>query len=390
MSDLKKIDFMFELAFNKSLPDFYDQVQYKSDYEVLLNSASSEVPSLNDNIYMVYDVPSFLNVRTKTIYSNTGFKSVIQHKGYQINLDNYNDLEAYLKDRFGKSSLQLLRAGKKRLETCFDITYKMYYGNIDKDQYHHFFKKFYKMLELRASEKGIHNRNLPFWDLYTAKVYDMICSKEASLFVIYDGNQAINISLNMHVKNTVFLFISAYDVAYSKFRLGHTNWMMQLDWFLKNGIKRVDFSKGNVAYKKRWTNTEYDFNYHLFYNSSNMVLKLKALWIARRLQLLQTLRNKNINTYYYSLLDWFKTRNKSAKHPNYQLEDIDNLPNNNLLEPVLFREIESELPLKRIIYTALYLSFTHVKDLKVYRNLKKPHIYYLQSKMKVQKLILGK
>ncbi len=390
MSDLIKIDFMFELAFNKAIPDFYYEAKRKTDGEVLAYSQTNDFPDLSDKIYMVYDVPTSLKVPIKTSESFNAFKSVIQHKGYQINLEGYRDLKAYLKDRFGKSSLQLLRAGKKRLETCFDITYKMYYGSIDKEQYDQLFKSFYKMLELRASEKGIHNRNLQFWDLYTAKVYDMICSKEASLFVIYDGNRPINISLNMHVQNTVFLFISAYDIDYSKFRLGHTNWMKQLDWFLKNGVKLVDFSKGNVEYKKRWTNSEYDFEYHLFYNTSNIKVKLKALWIVRKLQLLQALRNKNINTLYYSLLDRFRGKNKYVGLPNYQLMDIDMLPSGNLLEPFLFRKKESETHLKRLIYTALYLTFTHVNDLKVYRNMENPNTFYLQSNVKVQKLIVKK
>ncbi len=40
--------------------------------------------------------------------------------------------------------------------------------------------------------------------------------------------------------------ITTYDIDYYKFRLGHTIWMMQLDWFLKINIKIVDFSKGNI------------------------------------------------------------------------------------------------------------------------------------------------
>lgn len=390
MSHLQKIDFMFELAFNKKLPDFYYQAQRKTDGQVLVSSQPNEFPDLKDEIYMIYDVPSVLKVNTKTLDTYTRLKSVIQHKGYCINLEGYNDLETYLKDRFGKSSLQLLRAGKKRLETCFNITSKMYFGSIDKEHYNELFKRFYQMLVLRATEKGIDNRNLKFWDLYTDKVYEMILNKQASLFVIYDDKQAINISLNMHVKNTVFLFISTYDIAYSKFRLGHTNWMMQLDWFLKNRIKLIDFSKGNVDYKKRWTNTEYDFEYHLFYNSSNVIMKMKVFWIVKKLLLKQSLRNKNINTYYYNALNWLKPNKKSIKIPKYKLIDQDSLPEKNTIEPVLFRENDVDLFLKRIINTRLYLSSVHVSDLKVYRELQNTHIYYLENQKEVQKLILEK
>jgi hypothetical protein len=340
---------------------------------------------------MVCDVPSFLNAKLKPLEASCGFKSIIQHKGYCFNLENYTDIETYIKDRFqSKKSRRVLRSGKKRLETCFDITYKIYFGSIDRDHYDQLFKRFYRLLELRAAEKGIDNRNLKIWEYYLSRVYDMIISKQASLFVIYDDDKAINISLHLHVKNTVFLYIAAYDIDYSKFRLGHTNILMILDWFIKNGIKLVDLSKGNVGYKKQWANIEYDFKYHLFYNSSNIMVKLIALWIAKKLQLKQSLRNKNVNTYYYNTLNWLKTNNKAIKIPKYQLVDHVKLPEKKTIEPVSFREYYDDLFLKRIIYTALYLSFTHVKDLNVYRELENTHIYYLESRKKVQKLMLGK
>ena len=304
------------------------------------------------------------------------------------NLRGYNDIETYLKDRFSRNSRQVFRSNKKRLETCFDISYNMYYGAISIEQYSKLFKQFYDMLKLRAKEKGINNRNLKHWSLYNSKVYDMILNKQASLFVIYDGDEAINISLNMHVKNTVFLFITTYNIDYSKFQLGHINWMMQIDWFIKNNIKTVDFSKGNIAYKKRWTNKEYDFEYHLFYNKSNFISKLNANWLLKKLQLKQTLRNLNINTYYYNLLAKLKGGNKFSKKTDYQLSALNLLPESKIMAPILFRSNPDVLHLKRIIYTYLYLSSLHVTDLEVYKDLQNGNIYYFKSPKEILKLIL--
>ena len=264
----------------------------------------------------------------------------------------------------------------------------MYHGAISKELYNKLFKQFYDMLKLRAKEKGINNKNLKHWSLYTSKVYDMILNKQASLFVIYDGDDAINVSLNMHVKNTVFLFITTYNIDYSKFRLGHTNWMMQIDWFIKNNIKTVDFSKGNIAYKKRWANNEYDFEYHLFYNKSNLIAKLKANWLLKKLQLKQTLRNLNINTYYYNFLAKLQGGNKFSKKTNYQLSALNLLPESETMAPILFRSNPDSLHLKRIIYTYLYLSSLHVNDLEVYKDLQNGNIYYFKSQKEILKLIL--
>ena len=73
---------------------------------------------------------------------------------------------------------------------------------------------------------------------------------------------------------------------------------------------------------------------------------------------------------------------------NYQLVDQIQLPEKNKLKPILFRDNDDYLILKRIIYTRWYLSSTHVSDLKVYRKLQNTHIYYLQNQKKVKKLIL--
>ena len=388
MRNIHEIDFMFEIAFNKTLPDFYDEAFQTLDDKILLTSDSEELPQLSNKIKMVYDVPSFLKVSKKNFKPSLGLKSVIQHKGYCINLRGYNDIETYLKDRFSRSSRQVFRSNKKRLETCFDISYNMYYGAISIEQYSKLFKQFYDMLKLRAKEKGINNRNLKHWSLYNSKVYDMILNKQASLFVIYDGDEAINISLNMHVKNTVFLFITTYNIDYSKFQLGHINWMMQIDWFIKNNIKTVDFSKGNIAYKKRWTNKEYDFEYHLFYNKSNFISKLNANWLLKKLQLKQTLRNLNINTYYYNLLAKLKGGNKFSKKTDYQLSALNLLPESKIMAPILFRSNPDVLHLKRIIYTYLYLSSLHVTDLEVYKDLQNGNIYYFKSPKEILKLIL--
>jgi len=388
MANTLEIDFMFEIAFNKTLPHFYDKAFQISDDNILLISKTKKKHPRLNKVHLVYDVPSYLKVTKKNFVPLLGFKSVQQHKGYYIDLNDYNTVESYLEGRFSKSSRQLLRAGKKRLETCFDISYKMYHGAIPKELYTKLFKQFYDMLKLRAKEKGINNKNLKHWSVYTSKVYDMILNKQASLFVIYDGDEAINISLNMHVKNTVFLFITTYNIDFSKFRLGHTNWMIQIDWFIKNNIKTVDFSKGNIAYKKRWANNEYDFEYHLFYNKSNLIAELKVNWLLKKLQLKQTLRNLNINTYYYNFLAKLQGGKEFSKKTNYQLSALNLLPEPETKAPILFRSNPDVLHLKRIIYTYLYLSSLHVTDLEVYKDLQNGNIYYFKSQKEILKLIL--
>lgn len=387
MKNSQDIDFMFEMAYNKQLPCFYESAHYNLD-SILLNTSIEKNAEVSDKIHKVIDIPSFLDVKKIKSQTSFDYKSVVQHNGYCIELKGYETLEEYLENRFSSGSRQLLRSAKKRLELCFDISHKVYYGDIDKDHYNILFLRFYEMLKRRAQEKGIENGNLNCWDFYTDSVYYMILNKKASLFVIYDGSEPINITLNLHVKNMVFLFMTAYNIDYSKFRIGHTNWMILLGWFIKNKISVVDFSKGNTNYKKRWANREYFFEYHLFYKTSNIKNRIKVMWISKTLLLKQKLRNININTYYYNLLKILKGNNARLKQPNYHLINQTLLPENKKLIPVLYRKRADYSFLRRIIYTYLYLSKMHVNQVEIYEELNSVGVFYISSKKEIVKLTI--
>jgi hypothetical protein len=385
---MRNIDFKFEIGFNKKLPSFYSCAFHNLCDQCFLKSEFRNELELSDKIEVVYDIPSYLDVKKRNLSPVTGFKSVIQHKGYCIDLNGYNSLESYLKDRFSSNSRQRLRRRKKRLESCFDISFEMYYGAIDKMHYDELFERFYVMLKYRAEEKGIENDNLKKWDFYTASVYKMILKKEASLFVIYDANKPINIGLNLHLKNTVFLFMSTYDLDYSVFRLGHTNWLLQLDWFIKNDFKLVDFSKGNVAYKKRWANKKYDYSYHLFYEKSTMFIRTKVFWLIKKLQLKQLLRNLGLNIIYYGLLSKLKRTGKFKRKLNYEFINQLQLPDKTTLLLILIRE-KNKLHIRRFIYNYLYLSSLNINEVEVYKEINSEGSFYISSKKGVVKLVVN-
>ena len=52
MANIKEIDFMFEIAFNKNLSGFYDQAIRISDEKVLFTSELKEIPQLFNKIYI--------------------------------------------------------------------------------------------------------------------------------------------------------------------------------------------------------------------------------------------------------------------------------------------------------------------------------------------------
>jgi len=387
MSTTNNIDFMFEMAFNKKLPPFYKSIFYK-DEPLELQYPNEKHPLITKDIYTVFDVPSHLNPTKKKLPLNIKLKTIKQYKGYAIDLDNYHDIETYIKDQFGRSSRQALRSGKKRLETCFDISYKMYFGTIDKDNYDSLFKAFFKMLKIRASEKGIDNKNLQHWDIYTKQIYQKILKKEASIFVIYDGDKPINISLSLHLNDVVFLFITSYDIDYSKFRLGHTNWYWLIGWFIKNNVKLVDFSKGNTTYKKRWANLEYDFEYHLFYNKSSYKSILKSQISSQKLILKQQLRDKNLNDFYYSTIDKLKRKKKLEHLKNHTFKVVEQLPANSIIEKILIQKNGQYSFLKPIIYQYLFLSSQNIDAIEIYNTSNSNCLFFVASPKEILQLLI--
>ena len=98
--------------------------------------------------------------------------------------------------------------------------------------------------------------------------------------VIYNDGIPIGINLNYHSENTLFKAITVFDVNYFKFSIGKLSVLNLLYWCFENGYEYSDFSKGYFDYKKIWSNTLYDFNYHILYDKKS----IKAILIANSIE----------------------------------------------------------------------------------------------------------
>ena len=103
---------------------------------------------------------------------------------FLVNIAEHETIEAFKKSKFGKNSLYKINKNQKRLEACFDISYEMYYGKIEKKVYDFVLKTFNDSLAKRFNNKKIYNNNLERkeWDFYKDLLYDMIIAKKASIY----------------------------------------------------------------------------------------------------------------------------------------------------------------------------------------------------------------
>ncbi|TBN06502.1 GNAT family N-acetyltransferase [Hyunsoonleella flava] len=321
----KTVDFLESVYILNNLPDFYRELSCTYtphfDYKNVDNDSFSHI---KNNIVVVKDIPSYLNVKEQSLPKNVKQVKIPYYSGYAINFEGVESTQGYLKSRFGNSSRYKLRRSVKRLENAFNISYKMYYGEISQKEYDTILEVFFKLLEIRSVEKGIiKNRNVKRKDFYYANMKSLILNKRASLFVIYNGDTPIDICLNLHVDNVVCQLIRTYDINYSKYNTGYIDLIKQIDWCLANNIHLLTFMYGAFYWKKRWCNHTYPYRYDIFYNKKSIKSISKSLIQITNHKLRHYLRERGYIDRFHNI----KNSIKEKLHPKESLvvttENID-------------------------------------------------------------------
>ena len=289
---------------------------------------------------------------------------------------------------FKKSSRYKLKKYKRKLETCFDIRYKMFYGEISKRDYDFVFEAFKKLLTKRFDDKQVTNNNLEKeeWDFYFDVAYPMILEKKAGLLVVYNGDQPIGVTLCYFSDEILFDAITVFDIDYSKFHLGSINIMKLVEWGIEHKIKILDFSKGYFDYKKRWASDEYDFEYHIFYDSKSLSSVILASIIKNYFQIKQNLRDRKVNEKLHSLTYMLKNKSKTINDKAICefFEPENNISNENLVQ-IDYDTIQNHA-LKTVINDFLYINNESQLNLKIFKSTHKAGQYLLYGKEKKIKI----
>lgn len=332
--------------------------------------AETSSKDLKGKVLLIYDVPSFYLDEPK--FSNSKIKCHIikQYPGFLIDLKSYKDFDNFMTDTFKKSSRYKLKKYYKKLEICFDIRSKMFYGDISKNEYEYIFNIFKELLTKRFTDKRETNNNLDDqeWKFYQEVAYPMILEKKAGLFVIYDKDKPIAVTLNYFSENILFDAITVFDIDYAKFHLGSINIMKLLEWSFKHNLKIFDFSKGYFDYKKRWANQAYDFHYHIIYDSTSLIAKLVATVLRNFFWLKQYLRDKKINEKLHRFT--FRIRNFSLQKQSSLKYEFNELKEE--FSTKKHFKVDHNAPeylfLKKPIFDFLYLNNESYDQFELYGN----------------------
>ncbi len=371
---VKRIDLFADLFEKENgIPDIYRGVQFASTL-ITCNSQTASTPELP--VYSVKFVPDYL---TFPLTNNTLFHSKIipQVKGYSANLDGYSKVESYVKNQF-RSNSKTIHRYVKRLESCFNIEYKMYYGEIEKKTYNFIMDSLADMLQKRFRQLNAKNESDSKWEHIRKIAYHLILKNRASLFVIYDGEKPIEISLNFHYHGILFSAISSYDIDYSKFGLGHVEIFKQIAWCIENDHLVFEMGRGDLDYKRRWSNQIYNFEHHIHYRKDSVFgvgWSLKEAYLGR---LKLYLKSKNIHILYYKLKGKLSGKsNTNFESIDYQVEELPTPPSTKnciKIDP----NTEEFAFLNKYIYDFLYSTITHISQVEIYR-LDKENAYIIQG-----------
>ncbi len=374
---------IFPLLFRtQEINRLYKSIEY---FGLHILNKNSEV--LKNSIFTFRLVPEYfkLNLRDTTFKS----KIIPQHNwGYSILLNTSDSIDTYMQRQFNSKKRNILKRYIKRLESCFNVRYRMFYGDISSADYNFIMQSLYTMIIDRFKERNETHKNLFEWQVLVESTYQKILNKEASLFVIYNEDEPIEISLNYHFDKILFSYISSFNIDYSKFGLGHVEIYKQIEWCANNGYKLFEMGVGGMDYKRRWSNNIYRYNHYVIYKSSSVQSKYKAQLIVMKIQFKEYLKSKRLNEI-YPKINRYLTK-KQDKQSNIMLSEIKVI---NDLKSVNIKEIQQYSTdeyrfLNKYIYSFLYTTTSHINDIKIYKY-NDEHSFLIKGVNSYQKVIFN-
>ncbi|WP_223034494.1 GNAT family N-acetyltransferase [Hanstruepera marina] len=331
---------------------------------------------------LIYDVPSYYKINPPAEDSPIKLYSIKQYKGYLANLESVDNLESYLLKELNTKSRNKFRSALRKFETCFDVEYNIYKDFITKEDYIRTINEFKKIIVRRFETLKLDTNLIAEWPFYTELIYKMILDEKAILVSIKANGKPVSMSLAFLGSVSLVGAIKAFDSDFYKFNVGHIEISKLIEFCLQNNLKYFDFSKGTYKYKDRWTNSEYNYNCHILYDSSSFTSSMTARLLARFFNFKQYLRDKNFNLLLVKVKYKLKhiilsTKNKQrfVLKPIKKLENIDSLLQVNLEEESIKYPF-----LNRIVYDGLFKNPEPFKNLKVYKSRGSKLAYYVVGK----------
>ncbi|MET7030249.1 GNAT family N-acetyltransferase [Sediminicola luteus] len=372
----------------REIPDIYQKIEYVDNNKSLYEAdTEDQFGQEKYHLYTVALIPEYLNTVLKkdnqfvqkTYYQN--------NLGYAIRMKDVNNIDSYLKSQF-KSNHKVIKRSLNRLESCFNINYKTFFGSISKEEYSFLMSTLKEMLVRRFTQRNDEHKKLREWNIILDKTFDQINRKEASLFIIYDAKKPIDISLNYHFDKIVFSALSSYDIDYHKFGVGHVEMIKLVEWCLKDQFEYLELGYGDLEYKRRWCNHIYQFKYQVVYNQQSRIIPILAKIELFKLSIKEFLKEKQVNLIYNNIREKFSINSsKPIDGSESSLEkrtitEPDKFKNMVKIDP----EIEQYKFLRTLLYEFLYSTVEHKDNTFIFMISDSPKSFLIRGKNNAQQI----
>jgi hypothetical protein len=316
---LININFYKNFLEKNLIPPFYNTVYNNSISQDCINNQTASINSFKNVITSVNYIPPFFDLNLEDHKNTFELFTVFTYNGFLVNLQKHEGVDDYLKTQFKSKSRYTLKRRLKRLEQCFSITYKDYIGDIKKENYDYLFDELKLMIQKRFSQRGDEHVSIHNWSFYKESVYNMILDRKSVLYVVYDKEKPIAISLNYLHQNIFDYAISSYDIDYSKFGIGNIVILKELEWCFNNGYEIINMRSGDFRYKREWCNVIYKYRSHILFKKNRFDKKLMAFLFSKNILFKVYFRKKVITP----TLKLLKKLNNTAN--NGHLKGYDSL-----------------------------------------------------------------
>lgn len=366
MSKVKHINIFQSLYERGSLPM---ELTYTKIMDSSLEVDGYTLLQQGKNTFSCRLVPSYFTVGQ--LKSSCNIRTVNQYNwGYSIDLSNCSSIDDYLSSQFKSKPRSIIRRYVNRLEACFPISYKLYYGEFEKEIYNTVFDALRNMIQARFREREETHKEMWRWEELKQNTYQQILNKQASLFVIYDGTKPIEISLNYHLGPVLFSSVSSYDLDYGKFGLGHVEIYKQLEWCLSNKYRLFEMGVGGMDYKRKWSNHIYQFSHWIITPKENLFLGLVGkieLWKVRLKEYLKSKKMNELRDRVVELINFDKTKKIVLDEVDFSIEAVNGHIDFQMLTLLTSKEVEQIEGLRKAINDFLYTNTLAYSKIKVYK-----------------------
>ncbi len=364
-------DFYNTFFKKSSIPSVYNKVVYSQNNATFYETEEENSFEYESLVYFIKLFPNYLNVKT------IDASNYIINKAPQNNLDGFGilikdeeSIESYMLNNFKSTTRSPIKRRLKRLESCFSIHHKFYYGEtVEQKEYDKIMEALKHMLTRRFAQKKDINEALTKWENYNKNTKAQVLAKEASIYIMYANEDIIAVSLNYHIKDILIGHILTYDIDYSKFSLGNTMIYKLLDWCIQNNYSILDMGNGEMEYKNVWCNFKYNYEYHFIYKKKSINAFITAHFQKLKISFKNVMKS-------LKLVDTFRKIKTSVLGKNipivtnpvaaYTVEKIskENI-NKQELSKIKYADCAA-FGIKKTICDFLFLSKEHFNDIKIY------------------------